>query len=74
MEMSKITTKYQATVPADIRAALGLSAGDSLAWEVEDGEVRVRKAEPVDLAFAAAVSATLDEWMSDADEEAYRDL
>lgn len=75
METSRLTSKYQATVPADVRKALGLKAGDAIAWEVSaDGEARVRKARPLDLAFAAAVSATLDEWASDADEEAWRDL
>jgi AbrB family looped-hinge helix DNA binding protein len=74
METSRITSKHQATVPADVRAALGVRAGDTLAWEVRDGEARVRKARPIDVAFAAAVAATLDEWDSPEDEEAWRDL
>ena len=32
MEISKVTSKFQATVPADIRKALGIEAGDTLAW------------------------------------------
>jgi AbrB family looped-hinge helix DNA binding protein len=71
---SRITSKYQATVPADVRTALGLRAGDTLAWEVNDGEVRVRRAKPLDIAFAAAVAGTLDEWDSPEDEEAWREL
>ncbi|HEU4961704.1 MAG TPA: AbrB/MazE/SpoVT family DNA-binding domain-containing protein [Sphingomonas sp.] len=74
METSRITSKHQATVPADVRAALGVRAGDTLAWEVRDGEARVRKARPIDVAFASAVAATLDEWDSPEDEEAWRDL
>ena len=74
METSKITSKHQATVPADVRAALGLKAGDSIAWEVVDGAARVRKARPLDLAFAAAVAGTLEEWDSEDDREAWRDL
>lgn len=74
METSRITSKHQATVPADVRAALGLKAGDSIAWEVIDGEARVRKARPIDRAFAAAVSTTLTEWGSDEDEDAWRAL
>lgn len=74
MHMSRITVKYQATVPADARAALGVGAGDQLLWQVVDGVVTVRKAEPLDLAFAAAVAATLEEWGSDADERAFASL
>lgn len=76
MKMSRITTKYQATVPADVRAALGVSAGDQILWEIEDGVAHVRKVvEPVDLQWHAAISATLaDEWLSEEDEEGYRDL
>ena len=74
METSRLTSKHQATVPADVRTALGLRAGDTIAWDVIDGEARVRKARPIDMAFAGAISATLTEWASDEDEEAWRDL
>ena len=74
MEMSRITGKYQATVPADARNALGVGAGDQLLWQVADGVVTVRKAEPLDMAFAAAVAITLDEWGSEADEKAFSTL
>jgi len=74
METSRITTKYQATVPADVRAALGLKAGDTLAWDVREKIVTVRKARALDVAFAAAVSTTLEEWDSPEDEAAWRDL
>ncbi len=74
MEMSKLTGKYQATVPADARAALGVGAGDRLLWQVTEGVVTVRKAEPLDLALAAAVSLTLDEWGSEADDRAFASL
>lgn len=76
METSKLTSKYQATVPADVRAALALKAGDMIQWEVgEDGAVRVRKAEPVDWLFLKGVEANLaEEWLSPEDMEAWRDL
>lgn len=75
METSKITSKHQATVPADVRATLGLQAGDTIQWDVEDGMVRVRKAEPVDWLFLKGVEANLaEEWMSPEDMEAWRDL
>jgi antitoxin PrlF len=75
VETSKLTSKHQATVPADVRAALGLRAGDTIEWEVADGAVRVRKSPPVDWAWHHAVSRSVEaEWLSPEDEEAWRDL
>lgn len=71
---SKLTEKYQATIPADVRQALGLKKGDLLAFDVAKGEVRLRRATQIDLAYAQAVSGTLSEWDSKADERAFRDL
>lgn len=76
MDMSKLTSKHQATVPAGIRAALGLKAGDAIEWEVDEaGVARVRKAHPADWLFLKGVEANLaEEWLSAADMEAWRDL
>ncbi len=72
--ISKLTKKYQATVPAAVRQKLSLSAGDSIAFELSNGEVRLKKATPMDIEFASALSPTLSEWDSANDEEAYDDL
>lgn len=71
---SKLTSKYQATIPDAVRKALDLHAGDAIAFEIEDGEIRLRKARPLDLAFTHAVEGTLNEWETEADEQAYREL
>lgn len=57
-----------------MRRLLRLEAGDTIAFDIEDNGVHIRKARPVDLAFAQGLEGTLNEWMSEADEEAYRDL
>lgn len=72
--ISKVTTKYQATIPQEIREFLGVRQGDTVAYEIEDGEVKLRRASPLDLAYHGAVAATLTEWNSKADDDAYRDL
>ncbi len=73
--IAKITAKGQTTVPQPVRAALHLSAGDLIAWEVAaDGTARVRRVQPLDLDYLRAVEGTLSEWASSADEEAYREL
>ena len=71
---SKLTSKYQATVPEPIRRLLGIEAGDSIVFEVSGNEVFLRKASPLDLAFARGVESTLSEWNSENDEQAYRSL
>jgi antitoxin PrlF len=74
-EISKITVKGQTTVPRQIREAIKISAGDLISWEVDDdGSIRVRRVEPLDVAYLRALDETLSEWSSENDEEAYRDL
>lgn len=73
-ETSKLTSKYQATIPAKVRKTLKLSAGEVVAFDIEDGEVRLRKGTPLDLEYAKALTGTLSEWQSEADDKAYRDL
>jgi AbrB family looped-hinge helix DNA binding protein len=71
---SKLTSKYQATIPEPVRKLLHLESGDEIAFDIEDDDVRLRKARPVDLAFAQSIEGTLTEWATEADEDAYRDL
>jgi len=71
---SKLTQKYQTTIPAPVRKLLHLQAGDAVAFDIEDHVVHLRKARTVDLAFAQSLEGTLSEWNSPADDEAYRDL
>ncbi|MEA2743890.1 MAG: antitoxin PrlF, partial [Acetobacteraceae bacterium] len=39
MIISKLTSKAQTTIPQSVRSALGVSAGDELAYAIEDGRV-----------------------------------
>lgn len=71
---SKLTKKYQATIPEPVRRLLHLKAGDAIAFDIDDGDVHLRKARAMDIAFARSLEGTLNEWESEADEQAYRDL
>ena len=72
---SKLTSKYQATIPKEIRAKLGLKAGDCILFNENEGEVTISKVEGTDWQYLKAISPTLEpEWSSQADEEAYGDL
>ncbi|MBV5333702.1 type II toxin-antitoxin system PrlF family antitoxin [bacterium] len=75
LAVAKITAKGQTTIPQNVRAALHVSAGDLIAWEVgADGTATVRRVQPLDLDYLRAVEGTLSEWAGRADEEAYRGL
>ncbi len=71
---SKVTQKYQATIPQAVREKLEIAKGDRVIFEIEDEKVVLKKLSPVDWEYLESVSATLGEWSSVADEEAYRDL
>ncbi len=74
MKPSRLTSKYQTTIPTLIREHLGLKQGDAVVFDIQNGQVIVRKAAPLDLEYTTALSGTLDEWGSEHDEEAYGSL
>ena len=74
MQTSRLTRKGQVTIPGEIRRSLGLGPGDLVAYEVREGGILLKRVEPFDTQFHIALSATMDEWASSEDEEAFRDL
>lgn len=74
METSRLSSKGQVTLPKKVRTAIGARPGDTIVYEISDDGIRLRRAEPLDLAFHAALEHTLDEWTTPADEEAFGDL
>ena len=74
MELAKITSKGQITIPAAIRKAAQLKESDMLTFEIEGDHLVVRKIKaPVDI-YLKGISETLNEWVSEEDEEAWSDL
>ncbi len=72
---SKLSFKGQVTIPKTVRESLGLEPGDFVTYEIfEDDAVIIRRVEPFDAAYHLAVSETLEEWGSEEDDEAFRDL
>jgi antitoxin PrlF len=72
--ITKLSSKYQTTIPEPVRNALKLGKGDFVLFEVTKDEVRIKRARPVDVAYLSALTGTLEEWAGEADEKAYRDL
>ena len=72
---AKLTSKYQATIPREIRKHLHLESGDEILYELQpDNTVLVRKTSPLDLEYLKALNSTMNEWESDEDEQAYKNL
>jgi len=71
MITSRLTSKAQTTIPAPVRKALHLNAGDELAYTIEADHVLLTKSTstPADDPFA-----TFGEWSSEADRTGYADL
>lgn len=75
MPVSTLTSKYQATVPKQVRETLQLTAGDQIEFLIDgDGAVRVRKAPLPDTELHALEATLAPEWDSTDDDVAYADL
>lgn len=74
IDIATVTAKGQVTVPKAIREALGLRQGDRLSWEVDNGTARVKVVSPLDLDYLQGLEASLQDWASAADDEAFADL
>ena len=75
MASSKLTSKFQVTIPQDIASLLDLKAGDQIVFQViQDGQVIIKKATPIHLIYVRSIESTLMDWNSQNDEEDYRDL
>ena len=74
MRASRLSAKGQVTIPKELRESIGLQPGDMVGYEVKNGIISLTRIEPFDAAFHAALSDTLDEWVTREDDEAFRDL
>jgi AbrB family looped-hinge helix DNA binding protein len=64
-----VSSKGQITLPKTVRQSLGLSQGDPVLFEEKDGVVILRKRPKIDVAWAAGLSNTLNEWEDTLDDE-----
>lgn len=74
MQVSKVTSKFQATIPLEIRNFLKLYKGDGVGFDIEDNKVVIKRVPPKDIAYLKSVELTLSEWNSEEDDELFRHL
>ena len=65
MIYSKLTSKFQATIPNEVRKTLKIRAGDRIVFEImPDNRIVIRKSTPIDFEYVRALEATAEEWGS----------
>jgi antitoxin PrlF len=71
--ISKLTSKSQTVVPQAVRKQLGLKPGDRIRYRVKGKRALIEK---VNLSSTSKDDPFIafDEWASEADDRAYRDL
>ena len=74
MNLARLTTKGQMTIPKRVRESAGLREGDVVALDVKDGVVTMRKLEARVDPYLSGLEETLTEWNSPEDNELWRDL
>ena len=67
MELARVTSKGQITIPREIRKKLGLRAGDKVLFVEEDGKITVTNS------AQAAISLVQSEFQGAADDAGVRD-
>ena len=71
---SKLTSKYQATIPASVRTVLELEASDEIIFDIADGKVILSKKPNIEPEPADEGDANLGEWSSAEDDELFGGL
>ena len=74
MKLAKVTSKGRIAIPNAVRTQCGIHEGDVLAVTADGNRTVMTKVESLEQATLQSLDATLGEWLSPADEEAYGDL
>jgi len=61
----RLSAKGQVSLPGEVRKALNLRPGDSVVFEITDGTVIIRRADPLDPFFHLPLFQALEEWSQD---------
>ena len=72
LRQSSVTSKGQATIPADIRRELRIEPGDRVSFSIEGGRAVMEKVQEVDRVWNGGQSAMLSEW-NDPEQDVYND-
>jgi AbrB family looped-hinge helix DNA binding protein len=74
VDIARVSSKGQMTIPKRIREVAQLAEGDVVAFAVEADRIILRKITSRRDEYLAGVEESLSEWTSAEDEHAWRDL
>ncbi len=72
--VTKVTSKGQATIPSEVRALLGVKAGDSVMFSIDGDTVTVKRAERLDAGFLRLATESFSDWNTPEADDEFRDL
>lgn len=67
----KVTSKYQTSIPKDVREKLSIKAGDHVTFEIKGNLVTLKKVENIDKNFLKLTQKNMQEWNSKEDNEQF---
>ena len=71
---SKVTSKGQVTIPAEVREKLGISAGDSVVFTVDGDTVTLKRAGRLDAGFLKVATESFSDWNAPEADDAFGNL
>jgi AbrB family looped-hinge helix DNA binding protein len=74
MDISRLSSKGQMTIPKRIREVAGLAEGDVVAFVMDADRIVLRKLPSERDPYLAGIEESLTEWNSAEDEHAWRNL
>ena len=70
----KVTTKYQTSIPKEVREKLAIHAGDYVTFEVKGNSVTLKKVDNIDKNFLKLAQKSMQEWNSKEDDKQFAHL
>ncbi len=72
--VSRLTSKGQATIPAEVRKRLKLRPGDGVVFSIHGSRATLRRADALDPGFLKLQQQAFVDWNTPEADEAFRDL
>ena len=70
----KVTSKYQTSIPKEVREKLSIHAGDYVTFEIKGNSVTLKKVDNIDKNFLKLAQKSMQEWNSKEDDKQFAHL
>ncbi|OFW79829.1 MAG: hypothetical protein A2887_06430 [Alphaproteobacteria bacterium RIFCSPLOWO2_01_FULL_40_26] len=69
--LSKVTTKFQTSIPKEVRERLAIHAGDYITFEIRGNSATLKKVEKIDKNLLKLMQKNMQEWNSKEDDKQF---